>query len=274
MFPLYDHNPTHTTPFVTYLLIAINTAVMVWFATLSPVDQQIAALEHGFIPARIGQLTTPEPIQVPIREQAVGIDRRGRQVPVVKVVGNVVLPPAKLQVVFSILTTMFMHGGWMHLAGNMWFMWIFGNNVEDRLGHFLYLGFYLVGGLLATATHWAYDPLSMTPVVGASGAVSTILGAYAVTWPRATVSTVIFFGFITVIEVPALAWLGIWFGGQLLDAFANRDLGVAVWAHIGGFVAGAFLMPILSYGTPPRGGLGDDEPADPYAPRFSDQYGN
>jgi membrane associated rhomboid family serine protease len=273
MFPLYDHNPTHTTPFVTYLLIALNTAVMVWMATLSPTDQQVAAVQHGFIPARIGQLSTPEPVQVPIREPVIGVDRFGRRVQMVKVVGNVVLPPSKTQVMLSILTTMFMHGGWMHLAGNMWFMWVFGNNVEDRLGHFLYLTFYLVGGLLATATHWAYDPLSMTPVVGASGAVSTILGAYAVTWPRATVSTVIFFGFITVVEVPALAWLGIWFGGQLLDAFANRDLGVAVWAHIGGFVAGAFLMPILSHGTPGLAVAGDERSDERFAPPRRDDYG-
>ena len=91
------------------------------------------------------------------------------------------------------------------------------------------------------------------PVVGASGAVSTILGAYAVTYPKATVSTLIFFGFITIVEIPALVWLGLWLGGQLLDAFFSRDLGVAVWAHIGGFAAGAFLMPILSFGAPPPG---------------------
>ena len=91
------------------------------------------------------------------------------------------------------------------------------------------------------------------PVIGASGAVATILGAYAVTWPKATVSTLVFFGFVTIVEIPALLWLGIWFGGQLVDAVINRDLGVAVWAHIGGFVAGAMLMPILSFGAPPPG---------------------
>ena len=104
------------------------------------------------------------------------------------------------------------------------------------MGHVLYLGFYVVGGLLATTCHWAYDPHSTMPVVGASGAVATILGAYAVTWPKATVSTLIFFGLVTIIEIPALMWLGFWFAGQLVDAFVNRDLGVAVWAHIGGFV--------------------------------------
>ncbi len=254
MFPLRDHNPTSTVPYVTLALIAINTLVMLWLSTLSPLDQQVAAVEHGFVPARIGQLSNHQPVQVPIKEPVVGVNRFGQQVTMVKVVGHVELSPSPWAIFGSVLTTMFMHGGWMHLAGNMWFMWIFGNNVEDRLGHVLYLGFYLVGGLLATACHWAYDPLSMIPVVGASGAVSTILGAYAVAWPRATVSTLVFFGFITVIEVPALAWLGIWFGGQLLDAFANRDLGVAVWAHIGGFIAGAFLMPILSFAAPPPGG--------------------
>jgi membrane associated rhomboid family serine protease len=251
MIPLYDHNPIQRTPLVTLLLIAINTAVMVWLAGLSPADQQMAAIRHGFIPARIAQLSNGQNLDVPVKEVVVVRDDLGRAHPELRVVDNVNLSPSRAQILGSVLTTMFMHGGWMHLIGNMWFLWIFGNNVEDRLGHFLYLGFYLVGGFLATASHWAYDPASITPVVGASGAVSTILGAYAVTWPKATVTTLIFFGIITMIEIPALAWLGIWFGGQLLDAFVSRDLGVAVWAHIGGFVAGALLMPILTYGSPP-----------------------
>jgi len=95
--------------------------------------------------------------------------------------------------------------------------------------------------------------MSTTPVVGASGAVAAILGAYAVTFPKAMVSTVIFFGIITVVQIPALVWLGLWLLGQLAEAFFNRDLGVAVWAHIGGFAAGALLMPILSFGSPPPG---------------------
>jgi len=180
------------------------------------------------------------------------------------------LPAATASILASLVTSIFMHGGWMHLAGNMWFLWIFGNNIEDRLGHGLYLVFYLVNGLLATATHWAYDPQSTLPVLGASGAVSAILGAYSVTFPKATISTLVFYGLITVIEIPALVWLAIWFGGQLLDASLNRDLGVAVWAHIGGFAAGAFLMPILSYGCHPPSHPSRDESDTVYPPHEPD----
>jgi hypothetical protein len=257
MFPLKDHNPSETTPYVTLLLIAINTLVMVWLAMLPPLEQQEAVLEHGFIPARIAQLTQNRAIQVELEVQepaaVPGI------APVRREVKRIDLPPEPAQILSTILTTMFLHGGWMHLAGNMWFLWVFGNNIEDRLGHFLYLAFYLVGGLLATACHWANDPASTTPVVGASGAVATILGAYAVTFPKATVSTLIFFGIITVIEIPALIWLGVWLAGQLVDALFNREQGVAVWAHIGGFAAGALLMPILSFGSPPPGSSWQEE---------------
>ncbi len=257
MIPLKDHNPTFRTPYVTYILIAINTAVMLWMTTLSPVDEQEVVFRHGFIPARIAQLTDPRAIEVPVIMEVQ--QRDPRLPPEQRLVKKIELPPAPMQVVASLLTTMFLHGGWMHLVGNMWFLWIFGNNVEDRLGPFLYLGFYVLGGLLATTCHWAYDPASTMPVIGASGAVSTILGAYAVTFPKATVSTLIFFGIITVVEIPALAWLGVWFAGQLLDALYNRDIGVAVWAHIGGFVAGAVLMPIVSRGSWPPRSRSEDE---------------
>ncbi len=260
MIPLHDHNPTERTPFVTWLLIAINTLVMAWLATLSPLEYQKVVLEHGFVPIRVAQLTDPQVLEVPLREVVLVQDRFGRPAQALQVVGQVTLEPSKSAIFGSLLTTMFMHGGWMHLVGNMWFLWIFGNNVEDRLGHFLYLGFYLVGGLLATACHWAYDPQSTMPVVGASGAVSTILGAYAVTWPKARVTTLVFLVVIfTTVEIPALLWLGIWLGGQLIDAGFNRDLGVAVWAHIGGFAAGALLMPILSFAVPPPGSTWNKE---------------
>lgn len=257
MIPLKDHNPTTRTPYVTFLLIAINTAVMAWLASLPPLERQEEVLEHGFIPARIAQLSHPQVLEVPVVMEVAA--RNGQFPPQRQIVKKIGLSPSAVAIFGSLLTTMFMHGGWMHLVGNMWFLWIFGNNVEDRLGPLLYFGFYFVGGLLATTCHWAYDPQSTMPVVGASGAVSTILGAYAVTWPKATVSTLIFFGFITIVEIPALLWLGFWFGGQLVDAFFNRDLGVAVWAHIGGFVAGAFLMPILSFRSPPPDGSWPEE---------------
>lgn len=255
MLPLKDHNPTILTPYVTYALEVINTAVMLYQLTLPPVAQQVFAIQHGFIPARIAQLNNPQAkLVVPVMQEA---EVNGQRV--AQKVGQVQFAGSPGAIIVSALTCMFLHGGLMHLAGNMWFLFIFGNNIEDRLGHWLYLGFYLVGGLLATACHWAYDPNSAVPVVGASGAVSTILGAYAVTFPKATVSTLIFFGIITVIEVPAILWLLIWLGGQFISAFQAQDLGVAVWAHIGGFAAGAILMPILSFGAPPPGVSWADE---------------
>ncbi|MEX0675455.1 MAG: rhomboid family intramembrane serine protease [Pirellulales bacterium] len=248
MLPLKDHNPTVRTSYVTYALVAINTLVMLWVGSLSPLAQQQFVIEHGFIPARIAQLSDPK-LEVKVPVEAEVVMQNGRLVH--RPVKTVELAGATVPILLSLLTSMFMHGGWMHLAGNMWFLWIFGNNIEDRLGHVVYLLFYLVGGLLATACHWAYDPESMIPVVGASGAVATILGAYAVTYPKATVSTLVFFGIISIIEIPALVWLAVWLGGQLLSAFFQQDLGVAVWAHIGGFAVGAILMPILALVTPP-----------------------
>ena len=263
MIPLYDHNPTHGTPFVTLALIAINTVVMFYLATLSPLAQQEVAIEHGFIPARIAQLRNEKPLQVSVKEVVLVPNQFGRPAQQLRDVKKIELPPSRPQIFGSVLTTMFMHGGWMHLIGNMWFLWLFGNNVEDRLGHVLYLVFYLVGGLLATACHWAYDPSSIIPVIGASGAVAAVLGGYAVTWPWAKVTTLLFLGFfITTVEIPALVWLGLWLGGQLLDASFNRDLGVAVWAHIGGFVVGAVVMPMLTYGMRPPGESDDDDEFD------------
>jgi membrane associated rhomboid family serine protease len=254
LLPLQDNNPTVRPPFVVYGLIAINIAVMLWQSQLTPLDENIALVKHGFIPQRIAQLSDPQlVVRVPIvleqpEHNVRFLAQQARPAAIVE------LDPLPRQILASIFTTMFLHGGWLHLAGNMWFLWIFGNNVEDRLGHALFLIFYLVGGVLATTCHWAYDPRSLTPVVGASGAIATILGAYAVTWPKAEVRTFIFFGFFTIVEIPALIWLGLWFAGQVLDAIVvGKGLGVAVWAHIGGFVAGAFLMPILSFGAPPPG---------------------
>jgi membrane associated rhomboid family serine protease len=139
----------------------------------------------------------------------------------------------------------------MHLLSNMWFLWLFGNNVEDRLGAFFYLFLYLLGGLIASAMHWAIDPTSTIPVIGASGAIAAVLGAYAVTWPWARVSClVVLVVFVTIIDVPALLVLGVWFVAQVLSGQeALRHAGgggVAWWAHVGGFLAGMALMPPLN----------------------------
>jgi membrane associated rhomboid family serine protease len=145
---------------------------------------------------------------------------------------------------------MFLHGGWLHLLGNMWFLWIFGNNVEDRLGSLLFIVLYLVGGLMASAAYWMTDPGSRVPVIGASGAVAAVLGAYAITWPWARVRTlVILIIFITLVDVPAVFFLGIWFVLQVFSGMGSfhheAGAGVAWWAHIGGFLAGMVLMPLF-----------------------------
>lgn len=242
MFPLYDNNPIQRTPIVTYAIVAINVLVFLWMSRLPQVQQEVLTYQHGFVPARVAQLSKPHPISVPI-EVAVydpffggHIEQRVLE-----------LPAEPRQIWLSAFTCMFMHGGWMHLLLNMWFLWLFGDNVEDRLGPFLYLVLYLVGGLLASGVHWRADPSSTMPVIGASGAIAAVLGAYAITWPWARVSTlVILVFFVTIIDIPALIVLGAWFVGQVLSLGNAANSGVALWAHIGGFMAGMLLMPPLS----------------------------
>jgi len=251
--PLHDDNPTVRTPVVMYVLVAINVLAFLATFTLSAQEQQLLVYRRGFVPARLAQLVHPQPITVPLQQLAV--NRWGQ---VVALERPLQLPPVPQQILLSLITCMFLHGGWLHLIGNMWFLWIFGNNVEDRLGPWLFLLFYLGGGLLASGCHWLIDPSSTTPVIGASGAVAAVLGAYAVTWPWARVKTLVFlFVFVTMIDVPAMLVLGFWFLGQLLSG--TRELhaaaGVAWWAHVGGFVAGLLLMPVadaLAHGRRPR----------------------
>jgi membrane associated rhomboid family serine protease len=153
----------------------------------------------------------------------------------------------------TLFFAMFMHGGLLHLGGNMLFLWIFGNNVEDSMGYPRYVVFYLLGGLAATAAQVAIDPSSTVPTLGASGAIAAVLGGYAVLYPRARVLTLIFIIiFVTVIELPALLVLGVWFLLQLLDASAQplQGGGVAYFAHIGGFIFG--LLTIRIFATHPQ----------------------
>ncbi|MFZ5828948.1 MAG: rhomboid family intramembrane serine protease [Planctomycetota bacterium] len=252
MFPFQDDNPVSRLPLATYLIIAVNALAFLWSAGLSEQQLYLLHFERGFVPARIGQLTDPRPLQVKI--QGMVEDRFGRPR---EVAPNLTLLPDRQQILLSLLTCMFLHGGWMHLLGNMWFLWIFGDNVEDRLGAVRYLGLYLLGGLAATATHWFQDPSSTIPVIGASGAVAAVLGAYAITWPHARVHTlVVLVVFVTIIDLPALLVLGVWFGAQVLSGMqpveAGEVAGVAWWAHVGGFLAGMILMPLLKATTPPR----------------------
>jgi membrane associated rhomboid family serine protease len=215
VMPLKDINPRHTFPIVTIAILVLNVLFFFYELSLGP------GIERFFRRAAFVPAVYFEP-------------------------GNVVADSQ------SILLSMFLHGGWMHLIGNMLYLWIFGDNVEDRLGHGLYLLFYLVCGWLASLTHAFTDPSSTIPSVGASGAISGVLGAYLLMYPRARVLTLIPMGFYTrMAELPALMVLGLWFVLQLFSGVASigvtgQSAGVAFWAHIGGFVAGMLLGGILN----------------------------
>ena len=254
MFPLYDNNPTRHTPVITYALLAINVLAFLWANNLSEPSRQVLVYRHGFVPARIGQLSQQRPIFVPVNV-AVHDPFWGNRVEQ----RAIELAPVPGQVWMSLLTCMFLHGGWMHLLFNMWFLWLFGNNVEDRLGPLMYLVLYLGGGLIGSGVHWAIDPNSLAPVIGASGAIAAVLGAYAITWPWARVSTLVFLVvFVTVIEVPAIVVLGMWFVIQVFSGHESLNAatsgGVAWWAHVGGFLGGMVLMMLLgrAHETPPE----------------------
>ncbi len=259
LIPLFDLNPHSRFPWFTLLLIAANVGINVWSGTLGEVRQTAVVLEHGFVPVRFSQLDSGKPVIIPLQS----IDPRtgkpeidlltGRP----KIVG-VPLSTDASAVYPTFLSTMFLHGSWAHLLMNMWMLWIFGNNVEDRLGHFLYLAFYIGGGIIATLVFWVTDVGGTVPVIGASGAVAAVLGGYAVTYPTAKVRTLIFIVIIFLIrDVPALVLLGLWFLMEVISGMIGlwgvQLQPVAFWAHVGGFLAGMLLMPVLSLGASPPG---------------------
>lgn len=245
MFPFSDNVKSRTVPYVTIGLILINAVCFVWSLQLDDPDLIDLLYIRGFVPARIAQLQNQKPLKVEIPQQ--------RPQHLVGLAGNKQvreLPALSSQIYFSLVSSIFLHGGWMHLLVNMWYLWIFGDNVEDRLGHSLFAVFYILGGVAANLCHWYFNQQSPLPAIGASGAVATVLGAYMVTYPLAKIRTLlVLVVFITIVELPALIVLGGWFLMQLLEARANLawgvNGGVALWAHIGGFVVGAALMPLL-----------------------------
>lgn len=248
IFPLFDHNPTHRWPLLTVLLIVVNIGVLVWMHEM-PQQQQIdLLLEHGFIPKRLSEVDAAKPVQIKIEQPAIANQPARPAI-------EKQFPPDPPAVYLTLLSMMFLHGGWLHVMSNMWMLWVFGNNIEDRLGHFIFLGLYLAGGILAALMHWAMGPSSMTPTIGASGAVAAILGAYAVTYPAAKVKSLLFIGFPLLLELPALLVIAVWFVMELAMAFLQlenvRGAQVAYWAHVGGCLAGLVLMPILAVGTSP-----------------------
>jgi membrane associated rhomboid family serine protease len=227
MFPYKDDNPTFRTPVVTVALIAANVAAWVFLQGMG----QSPVLEHsvcqlGLVPGHLlGGLHAGATVRL-------GPDEYCR-------IGDT---PAWL----TVLTSMFMHGGWLHLIGNMWFLWIFGNNVEDSTGRFRFLLFYLLCGVLAGVAQSIVNPDSQIPMVGASGAISGVMGGYIILYPRVRVHMLVFLGFyITKIAVPAYLMLGYWLLIQLVSgamAVGQESGGVAFLAHIGGFVGGMLLV--------------------------------
>jgi len=225
MFPLYDDNPTEIFPFVTLLIIGacVGVWVLVQGAGFSEPALTGSVCALGAIPAEITGRLSVGPGYGSCR------------------LGGLTWP--------TMLTSMFLHGSWMHLIGNLWFLWIFGNNVEDSMGHGRFLVFYLLAGLVASASHILSDPASPLPMVGASGAISAIMGAYLVLYPRARVYTLfILIIIIRVFPLPAWFFLLYWFSIQLASSAIQGPGGgggVAFWAHIGGFLAGVLLVKVF-----------------------------
>jgi|TARA_R110000787_G_scaffold28730_8_gene78255 membrane associated rhomboid family serine protease len=217
MFPIRDHNPSGRTPYVTYLLMAVNIGVFLSYVGLFGDDRalNIFFFEWALIPGRVTS----------------GQDYSG------------------------LFTSMFLHGGWLHLAGNMLFLYIFGDNIEDEMGHIGYLIFYLACGVLSAGAHVISAPYSPVPTVGASGAIAGVMGGYLLLYPKAKVDIlIIFIVFFRIFPIPAWIMLGLWLGMQLIGGIGADPTigGVAYWAHAGGFFVGILLtLPLwLSLGGP------------------------
>ncbi|TKS60829.1 MAG: rhomboid family intramembrane serine protease [Nitrospira sp.] len=217
MIPLHDDNPTEHTPFVTVSIIAICVVVFLYQSSLPREPGETFAFQYGAIPSVVfGHASLPDEASVAI--------------------------PAAL----TLVTSMFLHGGWLHLLGNMLYLWIFGNNIEDVMGHAKYIVFYILCGILAALSHALTDPSSQIPMVGASGAISAVLGAYLLLFPRAHV--LVLLPGIGMTRVAAGIVLVMWFVTQLVSggmSVGAKGGGVAFFAHIGGFVAGMALIGLF-----------------------------
>ena len=213
MIPLRDNVKPDIIPFVTVSLIAANALIFWQELIQTPAGLKAWMEVFGLVPASLTAAVAA---------------------------GS--LDPTTY---FPLLTNLFLHGGWLHIIGNLWFLWLFGHSVEYCLGHFNFIAFYFVCGIIANLTQVFFDPSSSVPVIGASGSISGILGAYAVCFPRAKIQTLLPLFFIfTIVEIPAPIFLGIWFFYQIQSGAASVS-GIAWWAHIGGFLAGALLNRLL-----------------------------
>jgi len=215
MLPLRDTIPSRRAPLVVWLLVLVNALAFAFELSLPHGELEAFIARYGVVPVRMG------------------LDAHG-------------LPTAPLAYL-PLLTSVFLHGGWLHVLGNLWVLWIFGDNVEDRMGHGRFLAFYLLCGILAGAVHVYFSPESPVPTIGASGAISGVMGAYLVLFPRAKVITLIPILFYPLfVELPAFVFLGLWFASQLLSGTLSLVApeeagGIAFLAHVGGFVAGVLL---------------------------------
>jgi membrane associated rhomboid family serine protease len=220
MFPIKDDQPRYSTPYVNGFLIVLNILIYLFQSTLDPRSYELFARQFGVVPSHFLAFLAGSP-RYPL--------------------------PA---IIIPFFTSMFVHAGWMHVLGNMWFLFIFGDNIEDYLGHFKYLVFYVLSGLIAMATQVAIYPNSNLPTVGASGAIAGVLGAYFILYPRARVLT---WFFVFVFYIPAWIMLGYWFVFQFFAGAATLSMarpghdvgGVAVWARVGGFVGGLVMIKIF-----------------------------
>ena len=220
MIPLKDENPHYGTPFIVYALVALNVLVFIHEMSLGSQLNSFFQL-FAVIPRELSASFAGNPPNQPVPE------------------------------ILTLITSQFLHGGLMHIGGNMLFLWTFGDNIEHDLGHFKFLLFYLTCGVLAGLTHWFFDMNSGVPTVGASGAIAGVMGAYLIKYPKAKIITLLPLGIIfTTVRIPALFFLGFWFMQQAISSVASlgatADMGgVAYWAHAGGFIFGAILAPIL-----------------------------
>jgi hypothetical protein len=219
MIPIRDRNPSGTFPYVTIGIIIVNILIFLYELSLgSGLGEFI--MKFGVVPLKVSYYS---------------------QVPDLTFINTF----------FPFISSMFLHGGFVHLIGNMWFLWIFGDNIEDKLGHFKFIAFYFLCGIIASSVHVFFNSQSNVPCVGGSGAIAGVLGAYMITFPHARVVTIVpLFVFIQVMELPAMVVLGFWFVIQFFNGAATitastSGAGVAWWAHIGGFAAGVIILYIM-----------------------------
>lgn len=226
LLPVKDYNPTRSTSFITILLIIINVGVFLYQSVLSEKPFEFHIAESAMVPYEV---THFQNVNLPL-----GVDRWGRTVGVKR----------DISPFFSILTSIFMHGSLMHLIGNMLFLWIFGNNIEDHLGKVRFIFFYLIAGIGASLIHVLFNFDSLVPVIGASGAVSGVMGAYLILYPHARIRTLVFILIlITFVDIPAFIFLIIWFVFQFF--YAGSGSGIAWMAHVGGFIIGIILIKLM-----------------------------